>query len=141
MSTRSTIAIHENDKIRAIYCHFDGYLHGVGSTLHNHYNTEEKVKELIELGDLSSLSENVKPREGTPHSFDKPQKGVTVAYMRDRGESEVEPNEYSSREELFEAANSCYGAEFVYLFENGEWIYRQVYDEQEEGWQVVAEEL
>ena len=72
MSTRSRIAIeNQNGSVTSIYCHFDGYLSGVGKLLKEYYTTQPKVKALIELGDISSL-------DMTPTS--------TEAYHRDRGE-------------------------------------------------------
>lgn len=61
MSTRATIAL-ENEKgsVRQIYCHFDGYLEGVGETLKKHYSTRESVEQLTNLGNLSSLGEDIK---------------------------------------------------------------------------------
>jgi len=56
MATRSTIAIRNADNtVTAIYCHWDGYLSYNGKILFENYNTEEKVRELIALGDLSVL--------------------------------------------------------------------------------------
>ena len=41
MSTHATIWIkNSNDTFTGIYCHFDGYLSGVGDTLLKHYNVE-----------------------------------------------------------------------------------------------------
>jgi hypothetical protein len=58
MSTRSRIAIEtESGTVKSIYCHFDGYVSGVGKTLFNHYD-REKLEKLIELGDISSLGES-----------------------------------------------------------------------------------
>jgi hypothetical protein len=54
-----------------IYCHFDGYIDTVGKRLNDFYNQPEQVKELIALGDLSSLGETLKK---------------TVAFHRDRNE-------------------------------------------------------
>ena len=72
MSTRSRIAIENQDgTVTSIYCHFDGYLSGVGKLLKEYYTTQPKVQALIELGDISSL-------DMTPTS--------TIAYHRDRGE-------------------------------------------------------
>ena len=45
---------------RSIYCHFDGYIAGVGKTLLNHYTDPEKVNDLMRLGDLSSLGKERK---------------------------------------------------------------------------------
>lgn len=87
MSTRSTIAIVRKDGTRtAIYCHWDGYIEGVGTTLQLAYNTAEKVEELLKLGNLSQLEYHLEPTDET-HSFDTPQKGICIAYHRDRGEA------------------------------------------------------
>jgi hypothetical protein len=37
MSTRSRIAIeNQNGSVTSVYCHFDGYISGVGKTLEKH---------------------------------------------------------------------------------------------------------
>lgn len=56
MATRSSIAqVTADGKIEAIYCHWDGYLEGVGTELDTNYTSANKVSELIALGDISSL--------------------------------------------------------------------------------------
>lgn len=62
MSTRCRIGILNKDgTVESIYCHHDGYLiGGVGEMLYMHYNTEEKVRELMKLGDMSSLDADLK---------------------------------------------------------------------------------
>lgn len=60
MSTRSLIGKNTAEGIKYIYCHFDGYLSGVGETLKEYYNTDTKIDELISLGSISSLSKNIK---------------------------------------------------------------------------------
>ncbi len=57
MSTRSRIAVlQENDgSVKSVYCHWDGYLSGVGVTLLNHYNTYQRANAVVALGGLSSL--------------------------------------------------------------------------------------
>ena len=47
MATRSFIAKYDYiaEEYTAIYCHWDGYVSGVGLTLRDHYNTDEKVTE------------------------------------------------------------------------------------------------
>ncbi len=89
MSTRSTIKIVRKDGTeKAIYCHFDGYIEGVGVTLQLAYNTAEKVEKLLELGDLSTLGYYTEPDPAREHSFDgERQENVCVAYHRDRGEA------------------------------------------------------
>lgn len=82
MATRSTIALEFDDgTVKQIYVHWDGYLAGNGETLLNNYKTPEAVSELISMGNISSLSENIEK---------------TVFYGRDRGETGEEPNNYDS---------------------------------------------
>lgn len=86
MSTRSTIAIRNLDgTMQKIYCHWDGYIEGNGVLLQRYYNTPEKIRELLALGNISSLNKKVNPTTDT-HSFDHPEADVVVAYHRDRGE-------------------------------------------------------
>ena len=59
MGTRSSIAIKHNNVVRAIYCHWDGYLEHNGYILHQHYQNSVKVNRLISLGHLSVLGEEI----------------------------------------------------------------------------------
>lgn len=134
MSTRSTISVLNKDNtVTSIYCHSDGYLQGVGYMLFTHYNTPEMVQELIALGDLSCLQENLNPLPIAPkqrwsgpdpapmiehHTFDDPQTGVTVAYLRDRnslGEPAYEP--WPTLADYFQ--HGC-DQDFNYYY-NGKW--------------------
>jgi hypothetical protein len=72
MSTRSRIGIENQDgTISSIYCHHDGYISHNGKILQESYLDREKIQQLIELGDISSLD----------HELD-----LVIAYHRDRGE-------------------------------------------------------
>jgi hypothetical protein len=106
MSTRSRIAIeNESGIVNSIYCHFDGYVDGVGITLFKHYD-KEKLQKLIELGDISSLGESTED---------------TVAYCRDRGE-DLHSTSYLDVEGLFELGFGS-SVEFVYcLNRDGIWL-------------------
>lgn len=136
MSTRSYIAIANNDgTFLGIYCHSDGYIEqpGVGWHLMNFYNDEAKARELIGLGDCSSIFARVKPRDGEGHGFGYAERaredgGVTVAYHRDRGEDwdDVKPGHSIALPELLKTAKSC-GADFAYLFTGGKWRAWQPY--------------
>jgi len=85
MSTNSRISIiKKNEKISSIYCNWEGFPQHQGAMLLEHYNSEEKAKEIIALGDLSILNAQLYPSE--KHSFADPQGGVTIAYHRDRKE-------------------------------------------------------
>lgn len=60
MSTRSLICYkHNNGRVTGVYCHFDGYISHVGLLLYLFYNTPQKVKELLQLGELQSLGESI----------------------------------------------------------------------------------
>ena len=55
MATRSRIGIQLSDEsILSVYHHWDGYPTWLGRILKTHYNTKEKVAELIDGGDMSS---------------------------------------------------------------------------------------
>jgi hypothetical protein len=122
MSTNSFIGFKRPDgKVVYIYCHWDGYLENNGQILAEHYTDINKIKELIELGNLSQLGPNI----GEKHTFAEHDKfhklevdpGWCLAYGRDR-------------EDILTKAKICTVEEFwakdkwVYLFEDGEWAFR-----------------
>ena len=59
MATRATIAKLDDNGIKAIYLHSDGYLEHAGRILDEHYRDESKIDELLAHGDVSSLNENI----------------------------------------------------------------------------------
>ncbi len=123
MSTRSRIGyVMKTDAIASVYCHSDGYIEGVGRTLLNHYTDPKKIRTLIKLGDLSSLHEKVAPPAGVKHAFEWMERapGVTVAYKRDRGETDVDPIQSATVEE-FLAIDS--GQEYSYLWDGRWWVW------------------
>ncbi|HTA27947.1 MAG TPA: hypothetical protein VK809_09165 [Bacteroidia bacterium] len=134
MSTRSRIGVlqEKTGKVKSVYCHSDGYLTGVGQTLLTDFNTYERANAIIALGDLSALHKNLDPlpeapyayhfSEGEPeilktHSFDRPQRDVTIAYHRDRKEKLMRQIN-STLEEFYEKANF---QAYNYLFKDGKW--------------------
>ena len=55
MATRSRIGLELADgSILSAYSHWDGYPEWMGRILRTHYNTKEKVAELIDGGDMTS---------------------------------------------------------------------------------------
>jgi hypothetical protein len=103
MATRSTIALEFADgTIGQVYCHWDGYLSGAGKTLLNSYSDPFKVRELIDLGGVSTLNKDI----GVQHPFDNPGRyggecavyeafeakygDMTTFYGRDRGEEDMQ---------------------------------------------------
>ena len=61
MSTRSNIAIETKDgKIKAVYCHSDGYIKGVGKTLINNYKNYDDVEQLkSDMSEIKNLLLNL----------------------------------------------------------------------------------
>jgi hypothetical protein len=117
MSTRCRIGYKmRNEKIRSIYCHHDGYPEGVGKTLLKHYDNWNKIKPLIDLGDISCLGSTI----GKKHNFDDYEDPQTTAYGRDRGEEGVKARVNGSRES-YANTNKDWDIEYFYLFEDDEW--------------------
>jgi len=125
MGTRSSIAIKTEDGIKAIYCHWDGYVDHNGRILREHYNTPSKVADLIALGDLSSLGTEI----GQVHPFDRnhaePELEMTdnwcMAYGRDRGETGTKAQTFKTIAEWVEAEAERW-CEYFYLFDGQDWI-------------------
>lgn len=88
MGTPAIIAIKDGENVTWSSVNYDGYLSHTGKMLVEHYNDAEKAKALIALGDLSVLDKSIECPEG--HSFDNRVDGYSVAYGRDRGESNVD---------------------------------------------------
>jgi len=98
MATRSTISLEFTDgTIGQVYCHWDGYLSHNGKILFENYSNPFILRDLIDLGGLSSL----RPTIGTKHafsqfdvkaeeveSFKKLTENMCTFYGRDRGEGE-----------------------------------------------------
>jgi hypothetical protein len=99
------VGVMVGDKCRAVYVHWDGYLDGVGAELQG-YTTQAEVEELISHGDRSSLEDG---------------------YYKDRGEKGVEPTDYDSFAEFFEAVEGCWG-EWYYIFKDGVWYCGNTYE-------------
>jgi hypothetical protein len=85
---------------------------GVGAVLQKHYTNRSKVEQLIALGSISYIAENVNPTG--EHSFAQPEKGVVVAYHRDRDE-EFDQQINQSVPDLFNCIYQS-GEEFIYCF-------------------------
>ena len=113
MGTRSTIAIEYADgTVEQIYCHWDGYLEHNGQILHKHYSDPFKVRQLMDLGDMSSLGE----RLGTQHAFAKAPEGECTFYLRDRKEQGCKAKQFKDYADYIEN----------HQYEEYEYILRQV---------------
>jgi hypothetical protein len=104
MATRSTIALEFADgTIGQVYSHWDGYLAHNGKMLQEYYSNPFILRDLIDLGDISSL----RPTIGTKHPFSQFDNGMsteefnalyqdmTTFYGRDRGETNTEARYYN----------------------------------------------
>ena len=101
MGTRSTIAIEFADgSVSQVYCHWDGYLDNNGQILETHYTDPFKVRDLVELGDFSSLRETVAETKESAYS--------------QRGE-DCEARRYKDTDEYFDC---CQQEEYDYILRN-----------------------
>ena len=128
MGTRSRIGVMHGNKVKSIYCHWDGYLHFNGRILQESYDSA-RANQLVALGDLSSLRANI----GEKHAFSKhdvPAEEVEVFetltenwctfYGRDRDEKDVAHKVDHTFAEFLERVDGC-GGDYYYIMENGEW--------------------
>ena len=115
MATRSLIGKQNTDgSIRAIYCHWNGDITGVGATLVEYYD-EAKLEMLLDGGDISSLC-------GDP---------AATSFYRHRGETNVDAKVYENLANFIEACKN-YDAEYAYLYKNGVWSFAWIFGGDEE---------
>lgn len=107
MGTRSFVGMMEQNKIRSIYVHFDGYLDGVGAELQSEYTDSEKIKQLLDMGDSSSLGSG---------------------QYRNDGETDVDAVVYNSFDHFYDACDRAW-AEWYYVYDNGIWYCGNTYNE------------
>jgi hypothetical protein len=103
MATRSLIGIKlDNEVVKTIYCHWDGYPEHNGQLLVNNYNSPSAVFDLLALGDLSSLAES--PDQ-------------CKAFHRDRNEpwEMVEPRDMNAST-IVKDGEHDYGVDYVYIY-------------------------
>lgn len=88
MATRSAIGlINKDGRVeKLVYCHWDGSPSHQLPILNSHYNSVERVTELLSHGSMSVLDNSVSPNPEIPHDFETRQTGVCLFYHRDRGE-------------------------------------------------------
>ena len=135
MGTRSRIGVMHGDKVKSVYCHWDGYLEHNGAILQEHYDSA-KANNLVALGDLSSLRSEL----GEKHAFsqfDVPVEQVEAYkaqtenwctfYGRDRGETGTEWTVHEDFVSFLEHCDNC-GAEYYYIMRDGVWYCGDTYD-------------
>jgi hypothetical protein len=133
MGTRSTIALEFADgTVQQVYCHWDGYLEHNGAILKEHYSDPFRLRDLIDLGDLSSL----RPTIGTKHafsSFELPAaeraahealvENMCTFYGRDRGETGITAKKFKDFEDY---KTNFQHEEYAYILRtDGNWYVKQ----------------
>ena len=108
MATRSFIARFnpETDMYESIYCHWDGYPQGVGVTLRDKYDSTESVALLMELGDISSLSDTIGDTRNSSYRL--------------RGDTNIDAKPFRWMSEMIEYYRSV-SCEYGYIWEDGTW--------------------
>jgi len=107
MSTNSLVAyLNEDGSVVSSYVHYDGYATGVGEMLLEHYNSEERARDLAWcLGYASSLKETISESH------------------EDRANTD-EAETYESYEDFEEYIRECSHLEYVYVWDThkDEWL-------------------
>ena len=117
MSTRSGVAVEREDgTFSHIFCHWDGYPSHNGRILREHYTDRAKVEQLLNLGSISILAEEIGEKQDSAEFNTHPREHPEwcKSYHRDRGE-DLERDEFGSFAELlnaFEDGWQCY----MYIF-------------------------
>jgi len=96
-------------EVEATYCHYDGYVEGVGRTLVEYYNNDVVANAVSVVGYLSSLEPS----------------------LADSIQSAVHKNEptvpYESVEQYMKNGYDYCGAEYLYLWDGEAWFYASRY--------------
>jgi len=132
MATRSCIGIKHGDVIKAIYCHYDGYLGYVGRVLDTYYQSSPKVSKLISMGDMSMLGAEI----GEQHKFESRNEYLNdetavqcTFYKRDRGEEDSTWGTFHSEEEMFDHYDGS-GIDYYYLYDHSVWYVKASYNDE-----------
>lgn len=109
--------------IKAVRLNSDGYPGHAGVVLAGWYKTEDRIKALLDLGELSCLGERL--------DSDDPNRGdLTIAYGRDAGEEAMFPAQtFASVDEYYHNGESRMSADYLYLYEDGRWLVYGLYND------------
>lgn len=117
MSTHASITVQDGNKFKSVYLHWDGYPERALKMLQKHYNNQKLALELVNLGDISQLEAKIHPASNKTHSFDEPQKDVTIFYLRDRNDSVAKTKVFNSLKDVLKYNSQQYN----YFFNGKEW--------------------
>ena len=109
--------------IKAVRLNSDGYPGHTGAILAGWYKSEDRVKALLDLGELSCLGERL--------DSDDPNRGdLTIAYGRDAGEEAMFPAQtFASVDDYYHNGESRMSADYLYLYEDGRWLVYGLYND------------
>lgn len=132
MSTRGSIgALEPNGSIRYIFCRYDAYPWGVGKMLLRFYATPERVKALLDLGDVCSLH----PRLSHDEPGECPTCGhtseVSTFFGRDYEDKKATAKHTTNIADLFKH-------DFAYLFRDEQWFGAHAYGD-DQTWKLLSE--
>ena len=109
--------------IKAVRLNSDGYPGHTGAILAGWYKSEDRVKALLDLGELSCLGERLDSED--PNRGD-----LTIAYGRDAGEEAMFPAQtFASVDEYYHNGESRMSADYLYLYEDGRWLVYGLYND------------
>ena len=134
MGTRSRIGVMHGDKLKSVYCHWDGYLQHNGQLLQNHYDSA-KANHLVSLGFISSLKEEIGEKhpfsmyDVTPNlshdEYYEKYGNMTTFYGRDRDETGTDFTVDHSYDEFL---SKDYDYEYYYIMRDGVWYVGVAYE-------------
>ena len=152
MGTRNRIGVMHGNKVKSVYCHWNGSVVDNGAVLQEHYDSG-RANHLVALGDMSTLGTSI----GEAHPFDPHVsensefkalsveeqariKAETIAayeaakkagwctfYGRDRDEKNTEFKVALTFEAFLEQCDNC-AAEYYYIMQDGEWYCGTTYE-------------
>ena len=127
MGTRSHIGlVDENKNVKFIYCHWDGYPNYNGLLLNKFYKDENKIKDLLAMGDISSLGANTIAKEvwvtmSQEEQGEHNEEGFRIHTLSyDNWRDEVCPARQCTLEEFVKQDGDSWIA-YKYYFEDGVW--------------------
>ena len=145
MGTRSRIGVMHGNKVKSVYCHWNGSVEHTGAVLQEYYDSG-LANHLVALGDMSTLGkaigeahpfsphvlENSEFKALSPEEQDRIKAETSAAYEaakkagwctfygRDRGEKNTEFRVAQTFEQFLEQCDNC-AAEYYYIMRDGEW--------------------
>tara|TARA_Y100001978_G_C23436939_1_gene311130 strand:- start:75 stop:524 length:450 start_codon:yes stop_codon:yes gene_type:complete len=129
MSTNARIGyVLNDDSIVSVYHHWDGYPEWLGVVLNREYNTDAKVKELIDGGNMSSCYSD--------NNWDGSKCDPRPVYYTERGES-LDDNAPRLSKTLSDLSEVNDGSEYVYLWFMNSWNCYEIDRKFDDEWNVV----